>query len=58
MLLLLWSLVLQIPSFTIGRVGVNEIEKERLWKVKDSMQQYQKVFEKDNAARIDIDKDG
>jgi hypothetical protein len=28
-LLLLWSLVLQIPSFAIGRVGVDEIEKEK-----------------------------
>jgi hypothetical protein len=25
-LLLLWSLALQIPSFAIGRVGVDEIE--------------------------------
>jgi hypothetical protein len=33
-LLLLWSLVLQIPSFAIGRVGVDEIEKERLGEVK------------------------
>jgi hypothetical protein len=28
-LLLLWSLVLQIPSFAIGRVRVDEIEKEK-----------------------------
>jgi hypothetical protein len=28
-LLLLWSLVLQIPSFSIGRVRVDEIEKEK-----------------------------
>jgi hypothetical protein len=34
-LLLLWSLALQIPSFTIGRVGVDEIEKEKLWEVKE-----------------------
>jgi hypothetical protein len=25
----LWSLVLQIPSFAIGRVRVDEIEKEK-----------------------------
>jgi hypothetical protein len=29
MLLLLWSLVLQIPSFAIKRVRVDEIEKEK-----------------------------
>jgi hypothetical protein len=28
-LLLLWSLVLQIPSFAIERVRVDEIEKEK-----------------------------
>jgi hypothetical protein len=33
-LLLLWSLVLQISSFAIRRVGVDEIEKERLGEVK------------------------
>jgi hypothetical protein len=27
-LLLLWLLTLQIPSFAIGRVGVNELEKK------------------------------
>jgi hypothetical protein len=29
-LLLPWSLVLQVPSFAIGRVSVVEIEKEEL----------------------------
>jgi hypothetical protein len=29
MLLLLWSLVLQIPSFAIGRVRVGEIDKRK-----------------------------
>jgi hypothetical protein len=34
-LLLLWSLALQIPSFATGRVGVDEIEKEKLGEVKE-----------------------
>jgi hypothetical protein len=34
-LLLLWSLALQISSFAIGRVWVDEIEKEKLWEVKE-----------------------
>jgi hypothetical protein len=34
-LLLLWSLVLQIPSFAVGRVGVDQIEKEKLGEVKE-----------------------
>jgi hypothetical protein len=34
-LLLLWSLALQILSFAIGRVGVDEIEKEKLGEVKE-----------------------
>jgi hypothetical protein len=29
-----WSLVLQVPSFAIGRVRVGEIEKEELGKVR------------------------
>jgi hypothetical protein len=29
-----WSLALQIPSFAIGRVRVDEIEKEELGEVK------------------------
>jgi hypothetical protein len=29
-----WPLVLQIPSFAIGRVRVDEIEKEELWEIK------------------------
>jgi hypothetical protein len=33
-LLLLWPLVLQIPSFAIGRVGIDEIEKGKLGEVK------------------------
>jgi hypothetical protein len=33
-LLLLWSLMLQILSFAIGRVKVDEIEKEKLGEVK------------------------
>jgi hypothetical protein len=33
-LLLLWPLVLQISSFTIMRVGVDEIEKGKLGEVK------------------------
>jgi hypothetical protein len=33
MLLLLWSLALQIPPFAIRRVGVDEIEKEKLGEV-------------------------
>jgi hypothetical protein len=34
-LLLLWSLELQILSFAIRRVGVDEIEKEKLGEVKE-----------------------
>jgi hypothetical protein len=34
-LLLLLSLVLQISSFSIERVGVDEIEKEKLGEVKE-----------------------
>jgi hypothetical protein len=30
----LWPLVLQIPSFAVERVGVDEIEKEMLGEVK------------------------
>jgi hypothetical protein len=33
-LLLLWSLALQISSFVIRRVRVDEIEKEKLGEVK------------------------
>jgi hypothetical protein len=33
-LLLPWPLALQISSFTIGRVRVDEIEKEKLGEVK------------------------
>jgi hypothetical protein len=33
-LLLLWSLALQIPSFAITRVRVDDIEKEKLGEVK------------------------
>jgi hypothetical protein len=33
-LLLLWLLVLQTPSFAIGRVGIDEIEKGKLGEVK------------------------
>jgi hypothetical protein len=32
--LLLWSLAFQILSFAIGRVGVDDIGKERMRKVK------------------------
>jgi hypothetical protein len=33
-LYLLWPLALQIPSFAVGRVGVDEIEKGKLGEVK------------------------
>jgi hypothetical protein len=33
-LLLLWSLALQIPSFAIGRARIDEIEREILGEVK------------------------
>jgi hypothetical protein len=57
-LLLLWSVVLQILSFTIRRVGVDEIEKERLGGERIACNDIKKVFEKDNPTRIDRDKDG
>jgi hypothetical protein len=34
MLLLLWPSALQIPSFAIGRVGIDETEKEKLGEMK------------------------
>jgi hypothetical protein len=33
-LLLLWLLVLQTPSFAVGRVGIDEIKKGKLGEVK------------------------
>jgi hypothetical protein len=58
-LLLLWSLVLQIPSFAIERVGVDEIEKEKLRDMKGQHATISKVVkgEKGNPIRIDRDKD-
>jgi hypothetical protein len=58
-LLLLWSLVLQILSFAIRRVGVDKIEKERLVEVKGQHAMISKGIEgeKGNPTRIDRDKD-
>jgi hypothetical protein len=59
-LLLLWSLALQILSFVIGRVGVDEIEKEKLGEVKGYHATISEGVggEKGNPTRIDRDKDG
>jgi hypothetical protein len=55
-----WSLALQILSFAIERVGVDEIEKEKLGKVKGWHAMISKDVggEKGNPTRIDRDKEG
>jgi hypothetical protein len=52
--------VLQIPSFAIGRVGVDEIEKEKQGEVKGYHATISKGVEGEegNPTRIDGDKDG
>jgi hypothetical protein len=52
--------MLQILSFAIGKVGVDEIEKKERGRWRDRMQQLLKDVgsQKDNPLRIDRDKDG
>jgi hypothetical protein len=57
MLLLSWPLALQISSFAIGRVRVDDIRKNRWGRWRDGMQTVGKGVgsEKDNPTRIDRD---
>jgi hypothetical protein len=58
-LLLLWPLALQILSFAIGRVGVDEIEKEKPGGERIACNDSKRCRgEKGNPTRIDRDKDG